>query len=129
MDPRACITVTLLVCLIVSGPVWAQGEPPVCPCWTAEQLEEGVSAVCLEGKVFECGRFTEPGTFQNTGVTCLKDSNLFQARTHIPLGASDQPSTCEFLLAGKNISNPDLTQAGAAACRADVLRVCAQLNP
>jgi hypothetical protein len=55
MEPRKRITVTLLVCLLVSSPVWAQGERLVCPCWTAEELEEAVSAQCLDPEISSCG--------------------------------------------------------------------------
>jgi hypothetical protein len=56
MNPRMIITVTLLACLLMSGPVWAQGQQPVCPCWTAEELEAAVSASCFGGSSTFCQR-------------------------------------------------------------------------
>jgi hypothetical protein len=127
MKPRLIITVTWLACLLVSGAVWAQGDSPVCPCWTAEMLEEAFSDICLDGLVAECGEDKgAPGRV--FVVACvLPPSFRFLARTDTPPGPSDAPFSCLFDTfdpSGDPIRLSDLTPHEAASCRQDILRVC-----
>jgi hypothetical protein len=134
MKPRLIITVTWLACLLVSGAVWAQGDSPVCPCWTAEVLEEAFSDFCLEGVVIECGEDKRsPGRVFAVRCLLLPQRFRFVASTVTPAEPSDAPSSCLFDTSDSSgnppISLSDLTPNEAASCRQDILRVCPKLHP
>src|SRR5262245_33087659 len=128
------IIAMMLVCFLVSSPVWVQGGQPVCPCWSAEQLEMRVS-ICIKGTAE--GRLrTEPGTSQTVEAHCQAGFHDFFARISFPLEPPNPqlPVACEFHLRieelGVNINTRDEpAPPEGEACRSDLIRVCRQLHP
>jgi hypothetical protein len=132
MHLRMRMTVTVVVCLLVSSAVWVQGDTPVCPCWTAEELEDAVHVHCFQGQIgipIQCGEEKRsPGRVFEVRCLLLPENFRFFANTVTPPEPSDALSSCVFDTRDASgnpvISLSDLTPNEAAACRQDIQRVC-----
>jgi hypothetical protein len=125
MNLRMSITVTLVVCLLVSGLAWTQGKQPVCPCWPDVPLEAAIEEHCPD-EVPLCG-FSSPGDVQIFQLFCVQGGVMAQTeRRH-----AEPPhiSLCRFSIPGESpiLEFPDDPEF--AACLADLQQVCAKSHP